>query len=411
MTPSILVVPIILAVAPCLAQNSQQEVIPNDPHFKDQVTFKAPGGKVVLNHTSARPSPEEFNTVPGIDLNVTKAWAITTGSKKVVVAIMDDGFCYTHPDIQDNIWHNPGEIGKDSNGFDKETNGVDDDQNGYVDDVVGWDFAFDTPDVDCHIFDGMDKTRIALYWHSLHAMGIIGAKGNNGIGIAGINWDVSMMLLKIGVQGVGRGEIDTAQVDRVVRAIHYAADNGARIINWSGWVTDTRPEKVAELRRAIDYAASKNVLIVLAAGNDLKDLDNDENCNHAPECLESDNLMKVAEVVFDGSLYVASGKWVGGSNYGVKRVDVAALGMNYTTHVTDGGIGIYGLGGGTSDAAPVVSGVAALMLSVNPALTAAQLKQLLMSTARPLPLLQGRIKSGGMVDAYAAVKATKNTLK
>jgi len=390
---------------------AQQEVIPNDPYFKDQVSFKSPGGKIVLNQTSTHPSPEEFNTHPGIDLNIAKAWAITTGSQNVVVAILDDGFCYTHPDIRDNIWHNPGESGQDGKGFDKQTNDVDDDHNGYVDDVVGWDFVYDSPDVGCHVFDGMDKTRIAPYSHSMGAMGIIGARGNNGIGVAGINWYVSMMLLRIGVQGVGRGEIEMARIDRVVRAIHYAADNGARIINWSGFVDDVRPEKVTELRRAIDYAASKQVLIVVAAGNGLKNLDSDENCTHAPQCFESDSLLKVAEIDLDGNLYVASGKFIGGSNFGTRRVDIAAIAMNFTTDVTKGDVGSYSLTGGTSNAAPVVSGVAALMLSINPALTGKQLKQILISTAKPLPALQGKVKSGGIVDAYAAVKAAKDSLE
>jgi subtilisin family serine protease len=257
----------------------------------------------------------------------------------------------------------------------------------------------------------MDKTRIAPYWHSLHAMGIIGARGNNGIGVAGINWYVSMMLLRIGVQGLGRGEIDKARVDRVVRAIHYAADNGARIINWSGFVDDARQEKLTNLQAAIDYAAKKNVLIVVGAGNDRLDIDKDENCTYAPQCFETDNLIKVAEVDFEGNLYVAKGKWIGGSNYGARRVEIAAIAMNYTTDVTKGGVGIYRLAGGTSNAAPVVSGVAALMLSVNPALTASQLKQMLMSTAKPMPALQGKVKGGGIVDAYAAVKAAQGQIK
>ncbi len=388
---------------------AQQEVIPNDPYFKDQISFRAPGGKVALNTSSAHSSLEEFDTHQGIDLNITKAWGITTGSKNVVVAILDDGFCYTHPDVRDNIWHNPGESGKDSDGFEKETNGLDDDHNGYVDDVFGWDFVFDSPDVDCHVFDGMDKARIAPYWHSLQAMGIIGARGNNGIGIAGINWYVSMMLLRIGVQGHGREEVDKNRVDRAVRAIHYAADNGARIINWSGFVDDLRPEKLDDLRVAIDYAAKKDVLVVVAAGNDAKDLDNNQNCAEPPQCLESSNLMKVGEIDFDGKLYAAKGKWIRGSNFGAKRVDIAALAMNYTTDVSKGGIGTYMLAGGTSNAAPVVTGVAALMLSVNPSLSAVQLKQLLMSTAKPMPALQSKIKSGGIVVAYAAVKAAQAT--
>lgn len=384
-----------------------QEKIPNDPYYKYQFSFHNPGGKIRINTRSYEPSMEEFDAEKGIDLNIEKAWAITTGSKSVVVALLDDGFCYDLPDIRDNIWHNPGESGKDGNGFDKETNGMDDDHNGYVDDVVGWDFAFDRPDPDCHIFDGTDKTRIAPYWHSLHAMGIIGAKGNNGIGVAGINWDVSMMLLKIGAQGFGQGQVDTSRVERAAKAIRYAADNGARIINWSGFVNDTRPEQLALLRKAVDYAAAKNALIVLAAGNAAKDIDLDENCLF-PQCFDTENMIRVAEIDFQGKLYraEASGKIIGGSNYGAKRVEVAALAMNYTTDIK-GGIGVYELSGGTSNAAPVVSGVAALMLSVNPKLTAVQLRGLLMQSATKLPALKGKVASEGMVNAYQAVLAAK----
>jgi len=386
---------------------SAQEKISNDAFYKYQFSFHNPGGKIRINTRSNRPSMEEFDAEKGIDLNITKAWGITTGSKSVVVALLDDGFCYSHPDIKDNIWHNPGESGKDSHGFDRETNGVDDDHNGYADDVIGWDFVFDTPDPDCHVFDGMDRTRIAPYWHSLHAMGIIGAKGNNGIGVAGINWDVSMMLLKIGAQGNPRGVVDSARIDRAAKAIHYAADNGARIINWSGFVDDLRPERLAVLREAIDYAATKNVLIVVAAGSDAKNLDSDENCLF-PQCFDTENLIRVAEIDFQGKLYRPpdSSKFVGGSNYGIKRVELAAIAMNYTTGIT-GGVGTYELTGGTSNAAPVVSGVAALMLSVNPKLTAAQLRRLLLASVTKLPALKGKLTSEGMVNAYQAVLAAQ----
>lgn len=386
---------------------SAQEKIPNDSYYKFQFSFHNPGGTLRLNRRSDRSSLEEFAAVKGIDLNITKAWGITTGSKDVIVALLDDGFCYNHPDIRDNIWHNPGESGKDSNGFDKETNGVDDDRNGYVDDVFGWDFVFDSPDPDCHVFDGMDRTRIAPYWHSLHSMGIIGAKGNNKIGVAGINWDVSMMLLKIGAQGLGRGEVDTARVGRAAKAIHYAADKGARIINWSGFVDERRPEKLRPLREAIEYAAVKNVLLVMAAGNEGKDLDADENCL-SPQCFDMENMIRVAEIDFQGNLFRVTGpsKFAGGSNFGVRRVEIAAIAMNYTTSIV-GGVGTYELTGGTSNAAPVVSGVAALMLSVNPKLTAAQLKRLLLLSATRLPALKGRIGSEGMVNAYQAVLAAQ----
>lgn len=234
-------------------------------------------------------------------------------------------------------------------------------------------------------------------------MGIIGAKGNNDIGVAGINWDISMMLLKIGAQGIEDG----LRSERAAKAIRYATDNGARIINWSGFVEDTRPEKLAVLREAIEYAASKNVLIVVSAGNDAKNIDLADNCLF-PECFDTENVLRVAEIDFRGELYRAepSGKFVGGSNYGAKRVEIAAIAMNYTTDI-EGGIGTYELTGGTSNAAPVVSGVAALMLSVNPKLTAVQLKSLLMQSVTKLPVLKGKIASEGMVNAYQAVLAAK----
>jgi len=383
-----------------------QEKIPNDPYYKYQFSFHNPGGKLRINTHSYKPSIEEFDAETGIDLNIEKAWGITTGSKAVVVALLDDGFCYNHPDVKDNIWHNPGETGTDSNGFAKETNEIDDDHNGYIDDVVGWNFAFDSPDPDCHVFDGRNRDRIATYWHSMSAMGIIGAKGNNGIGVAGINWEVSMMLLQIGAQG--QTGIDLARIDRVVKAIHYAADNGARVINWSGFVDDTRPEKLAELRAAFEYAAAKNVLIVIPAGNRFLNLDDEANCTQPPQCFDGDNLVKVGEIDFQGNLYRVprNSKWVGGSNYGPKHVDIAALAMNYATDVKDG-VGVYGLTDGTSNAAPVVSGVAALMLSVNPKLTAAQLKTLLIQSVTKLPALKGKIASEGMVNAYQAVLAAQ----
>jgi subtilisin family serine protease len=384
-----------------------QKKTPNNPYYKYQFSFHNPGGKLRINTRSDRPSMKEFDATQAIDLDIERAWEITTGSRSVVVALLDDGFCYQHASIKDNVWHNPGESGKDANGFDKEANGVDDDHNGYVDDVVGWDFVFDSADPDCHIFDGMNKDRIGVNWHGLTVMGIIGAKGNNGIGVAGINWDVSMMLLRIGVQGVRPEDLDAARVERAARAIRYAADNGARIINWSGFVHEKRTEALIPLREAIEYAASKDILIVLSAGNDGKDLDLGENCLY-PQCFDGPNLIRVAEIDFQGNLYrpEQSSKFVGGSNYGAKRVEIAAIGMNYTTS-TNNGVATYELGGGTSNAAPVVTGVAALMLSINPTLRATQLKRLLLQSAAKLPSLQGKVSSGGMVDAYQAVVAAR----
>jgi subtilisin family serine protease len=191
-----------IAAGILLAQQADRAVTPNDPYFKYQVTFQNPGGPLKIPEASNRTRQVQYAANAGLDLDITRAWSIATGSKDVVVALLDDGFLYQHEDVKENIWNNPGETGIDANGLRKETNGIDDDHNGYVDDVMGWDFAFNDPDPDAYAFDGMDKTRIQPFWHSISAMGIIGAKGNNGIGVAGINWNVSMMLLRIGAQRI-----------------------------------------------------------------------------------------------------------------------------------------------------------------------------------------------------------------
>jgi subtilisin family serine protease len=402
-----LALPIFAAVL-LTAQSPVPRIIPNDPFFKYQVSFLNPGGQVKIERTSIKPSSVTLDATAGIDPDITRAWTVSTGSRKVVVAVLDDGFFYNHEDLAGNIWANPGESGPDATGHPKETNGIDDDKNGYVDDVMGWDFAFDDPDPDCYVFDGMRKDRIQPYWHSIAALGIIGARGNNGIGVAGINWDVSMMLLKIGAQGIGRDDKDTARPGRAAKAIRYAADNGARVINWSGFVSDPTPEALAELKAAIEYAGEKNVLLVVGAGNSGLDVDRPENYTY-PVCFPLDNILTVAMVDFKGELvrYKAGDRQLG-SNFGARNVDIAALDENFTTDL-ENGRSTYRLGAGTSCAAPVVTGIAALTLSVKPDLSAVALKKLLMETATRFPALDGRVASGGMVNAYKALLAASKS--
>ena len=378
----------------------QERVFPNDPLYRFQYSYINPGGKLSIPMASCQSSSRSYDATAGIDPEITRAWAITTGSKKTIIAILDDGFFYRHEDCKDNIWKNPGETGFDKSGFPKETNGIDDDGNGYVDDVMGWDFAFDDPDPDPYVFDGMDNSRIQPYWHGTYVMGIIGAKGNNGLGIAGINWDISMMLLKIGAQGV-HGP-DRSRAGRAAKAIHYAADNGARIINWSGYIDDLRPESVATLHEAIGYAEEKGILIIVGAGNNGRNIDLPDNITY-PACYENENVLTVAEIDFQGNLYryqIDNG--VRGSNYGRKTVDIAALAMNYTTDLKYDW-STYCLGGGTSCSTPVVSGAAALVLSLNPELKAPALKKILLESVTQLPSLQGKIRSGGMINAFRAL--------
>ena len=338
----------------------------------------------------------------GVDANITRAWSITTGSKRTVVAVMDDGFCYQQEDIRDNLWHNPGESGLDANGLPKQTNGVDDDGNGYVDDVIGWDFAFSEPDPDCYVFDGMNRDRVQPYTHSMPTLGIIGAKGNNGIGAAGINWDVSMMLLKIGAQGTPRGSIDLERKQRAARAIRYAVDNGARVIEWSGWVGDKDIRDVADLQAAVEYADRKGVLIVVAAGNAGRDHDAPGNSTY-PQDFKTGNVLVVAEVTLDGKLDQLSGSdRISSSDYGRTTVHIGAVGRNYSTGFRNGQ-GVYSLGGGTSHAAPVVAGVAALVVTIRPDLSGPEVKQILIQSATRLPALDGKVVAGGIVNALEAL--------
>ena len=405
---AVVVASALLSVAAALVGAHSPRTIPNDPFFRYQFSFDNPGGTMRIPTFSFRPSIEEYSTTPGLDHNILRAWSITTGSKDVVVALLDDGFFYQHEDLKENIWHNPGESGIDGTGHRKETNGVDDDHDGYVDDVVGWDFAFNDPDPDAYIFDGMDASRIQPYGHATPALGIIGAKGNNGIGVAGINWSISMMLLKIGAQGVKRGEFDAFRVDRAVKAIHFAVDHGAKVINWSGFVDDKRPERLASLKAAIEYAGAHGVLVVIAAGNSMKNLDEDENCTY-PQCFDEPNILNVGEIGVDGELDTRSGRdRISGSNYGVHRVQIVAIARNFSTDVRSG-MSVYRLAGGTSNAAPVVTGIAGLVLAVRPELKAVELKQILMDSSRKLPSLKEKITSGGLVDAYGAVTLAMRT--
>ena len=392
----------VAAVLPAML-TAQARLEPNDPWFPCQVSFQAGAGRTFFPRRSNAVRTDTVEVAAGVTPDLPAAWALTTGSRSVIVAILDDGFFYRHEDIEGNLWRNPGESGTDSQGLRRATNGVDDDGNGFVDDVIGWDFVFDDPDPDHYVFDGMDRSRVQPYDHSIPALGIIGARGDNGIGVAGINWNVSMMLLKIGAQGVRRGEVDSARVTRAARAIRYAVDNGARIINWSGFVPVRDSAALVPLREAVEYAAGRGALLVTGAGNDGLDLDDDRNCMF-PQCFDVPNQIRVAEVDFDGRLftYVAQGQ-TRGSNYGRRRVEIGALARNFTSMLYHGE-SIYGESGGTSNAGPVVAGVAALVIAARPDLSGARVKAILLASATPLPDLGGKLSTGGVVNAYRAVR-------
>lgn len=287
---------------------SAPRVVPNDPRFDDLWGLQ--------NSNDA-------------DIDAVEAWDIQTGSKNIIVAIIDTGVDYNHEDLSDNMWRNPGETGDG-----KENNGIDDDNNGYVDDSRGWNFERDTNDpTDAH-------------GHGSHVAGTVGAIGNNGKGVVGVNWHVTLMPLRfIGADGFGDG-------DDAIRAILYAADNGANIMS-NSWGGDPFSQAMED---AIRYARDRNVVFVAAAGND--DRDNDQFF-HYPSNYQVENVIAVAASN-------ASDGLASFTNTGRRMVDLSAPGVNILSTFGNGG---YQFLDGTSMATPHVSGVAALIMAQFPDLT------------------------------------------
>ena len=298
----------------------------------------------------------------GMDINAAKAWTVTKGSPSVIVADIDTGIDINHPDLKDNIWVNKKEI---------PGNGIDDDGNGYVDDVNGWNAAENNGNV-------YDPSRDES--HGTHVSGIIAAEMNS-IGTVGVAPKVTIMPVRVGTGS----DITT---DRILAGIDYADKNGAEIANLS-------------MYGAYDPAIEKRVkkskmLFVFAAGNEGYDIDSK---NTDPDTYDRDNIITVAAVDANGNLPSFS-------DWGEKSVDVAAPGVNILSTIPKGNSAnydqAYGYLDGTSMAAPFVTGVAALLMS-NGITDARVIKDRIIASCKKLDSLEGKVVSGGMVDAYAAL--------
>ena len=301
------------------------------------------------------------------DIDAPEAWTITTGSRGVVVAVIDSGIDYQHPDLAANVWANPGEIAGD---------GVDNDRNGFVDDVHGWDFA--NSDADPMDDDG----------HGTHVAGTIGAVGNNGTGVVGVNWQVSIMGLKF-LDAAGSGYTSDA-----IAAINYATrmrrDFGINVVatnnSWGGRTAS------AALRTAIDAGGAAGILFVTAAGNDAA---NNDTIPSFPATITSDAIISVAAT--DRSNRLAAF-----SNFGRTTVDLAAPGVGLVSTVPRNAYESYS---GTSMAAPLVTGTVALLAAARPGATAAELRAAILSSTTPVAALAGTTASGGLLNARAALEA------
>jgi subtilisin family serine protease/subtilisin-like proprotein convertase family protein len=306
--------------APNYTFTPQPDFIPNDPQFGQQY------------HLTKSQAPA--------------AWDVTTGSPTVIVAIADDGIALNHPDLAASIWVNPGEI---------PGNGKDDDGNGFVDDVNGWDF---------YANDNNPSEENGDY-HGTHVGGIVGARMNNGVGVASFAGGgpngVGVRLMPIRFYGEGNGSGTTADI---AAAFTYATNNGAKIINTSHTFDGfySNPTLVA----AVDYAYGKGVLMINSAGNN--------NQNNPSRRLFTQILFAAATDAADQRAPF--------SNYG-RFVDIAAPGVNVFSTVWDNNNTLYTYRAisGTSMAAPNAAGVAALIWSANPSWTRDQVAAQLVGTA------------------------------
>jgi thermitase len=306
------------------------------------------------------------------------AWDTNTGSDAVVVVVIDTGVFYPHDDLNANMWRNPGESGQDVNGNDKATNGIDDDADGYVDDVYGIDsFNHDSNPID-------DRG------HGTHCAGIVGALGNNGQGVAGVNWKVRLMALKFISQ---QGEGTTAGA---VECFNYVVMMKSRGVNVRVTNNSYGGDDDFALKDAMDLAGDAGILNVCAAGNGAANTDVNP---FYPASFNSPSIISVA--VSD-----SNDNQAGFSNYGLTSVDLAAPGVGIFSTVSDGPM--YTYLSGTSMSAPHVAGAAALLLAQYPNMSMASLKATLLSTVDVLPQWAGKVATGGRLNVARALQSPTN---
>src|ERR1051325_8692845 len=323
-------------------------VTPSDPQFSAQWALLNDGSR---------------GGTKGADISATYAWTVTTGSDKVVVAVLDSGVDYTHTDLASNIWIRPNNVPA------------------YEDRELGTIPGF-------HGFNAVDDSADPMddNGHGTHCAGIIGAEGGNDIGIAGVNWKVQIMPLKfMNKSGYGRTKA-------AIEAINYVIDRkkagvNVRVISASWGST----QKSRALEDVIRKAGDAGILFVAASGNAST---NNDRSPHYPSSYNLPNVISVAALDRNDQLATFS-------NYGVKSVAIAAPGVDIlSTWLGDE----YEEKSGTSMATPVISGVAALIVAHNPNITVDQLREKILASVDPLDSLKGKVATGGRINAAKAVK-------
>ncbi|MGK5083920.1 S8 family peptidase [Bdellovibrionota bacterium FG-1] len=315
--------------------------------------------KEALQNTVKIPSFKNWglvNTEARSHISAVEAWKLEEGSRQVVVAVIDTGIDANHKDLNVNIWHDPNQ--KHSQ-------------------VYGWNFVNDKANpVDDH-------------GHGTHVAGIIGAVADPLSGVSGVAHRVSIMAVKY-YSDANPGPVN---LRNTIRAINYAIDHGAQIINYSGGGPEFSEDEYLALKRA----ESKDILVVSAAGNEHQNTDLTEN-RYFPAAYRLSNMISVAATDIHNNLLPSS-------NWGKQFVDVAAPGENIFSTLPGNR---YGYMSGTSQATAFVSGMAALLLSQNPTLKPAEIKKIIKGSVDRFPQLAGKLVTGGRVNAYSALLAARN---
>ena len=300
------------------------------------------------------------------DIDGPEAWDLTTGSRSVVIGVMDTGTDYTHPDLAANIWTNPGEV---------PDNGIDDDGNGFVDDVHGYDFV------------NGDGDPIDDNGHGTHVAGTIAAVGNNGQGVTGVNWTGSLMVLKfLDEEGDGYSS-DAALALNYATLMRSTYDVNVRLTN-NSWGGGDYSQALFDSIRA---SGNAGMLFVSAAGNKSSNTDKQP---YYPSTYDLSNILSVAAVDNDDRVALFS-------NYGPTSVDLAAPGVDVYSTKPDGE---YGLLSGTSMATPHVSGVAALAWSLSPNASRTEIRGALLDGVDVLDSLNGKVATSGRLNAYNTLR-------
>lgn len=294
-----------------------------------------------------------------------RAWERTTGRSDLIVLVVDSGIDYNHPDLKGNIWRNPGEIAG---------NGIDDDRNGVIDDIHGYNAIWGNG-------DPLDDNG-----HGTHVAGIIGATGNNRVGVTGVAWNVKLVGLKfLGSTGVGSLANAIKAIDygtRLRRAGHPV------VVSNNSWGSTSNS---LALREAIARGAEAGILFVAAAGNNGQDT---ARSPFYPAAFDLPNMISVASVTQSGALSSFS-------NFGVSTVHLAAPGSSILSTYRNGG---YAGMSGTSMAAPHVAGVAALVQSLcDRTVPFGALKDTVVNSTTVTPALYGKVMTGGLLNAGAAL--------